>query len=98
LVIVRSRTARRHVLVAALLVLPLLLVAVGQVSLHQGHGCHFEKDCLACRWAAEGVADASAPFALPRPVDPVAVVEVARPARIADASPEAASSRGPPLA
>jgi hypothetical protein len=76
----------------------MLLLAVGQPNQHGGHGCRFDKDCLACRWAADAVADNTAPLALPRPGDPVALVPVGLPARPADRAPAAFSSRGPPLA
>jgi hypothetical protein len=92
-----SRWARPAALVAALLVLPMLVLAVVQPLLHQGHGCHLEKDCLACRWAADTVAEATAPVVLPEPLEPIAVAAADSPARAADGSPEAASSRGPPL-
>jgi hypothetical protein len=84
-------------LVAALLVLPLLALTAGTFASHEGHGCHFEKDCLACRWAADSVAEATAPIALPRPVETIETPWVEPAERVADASPEAASSRGPPL-
>lgn len=92
-----SRGSRPVALVAALLVLPLLVLAVGQPLQHQGHGCDFEKDCLACRSAVDTVAEATAPFVLPRPFEPVALVAAESPARVANGSPGAASSRGPPL-
>jgi hypothetical protein len=92
------RSTRRHVLVAALLVLPLLALVVGPLGSHEGHACHFEKNCLACRWAADAVGDTAAPVVLPRPTEPLAVVAAEAAASVADASPEAASSRGPPLA
>ena len=94
----RFRGFRRHALVAALLVLPLLALTVGTFASHEGHGCHFEKDCLACRWAATTVAETAAPIALPRPIEVVEPRGSEPAARIADAAPEAASSRGPPLA
>jgi hypothetical protein len=93
----RFRGLRRRALVAALLVLPLLALAVGTFASHEGHGCHFEKDCLACRIAAATVAETATPVALPRPVGAVEAPWSEPSARIADASPEAASSRGPPL-
>ena len=92
-----SRGSRRSVLVAALLVLPLLALTVGTFASHEGHGCHFEKDCLACRWAADTVVEATAPAALPQPIEAAEVPSAEPAARVADASPEAASSRGPPL-
>lgn len=94
----RSQGSRRHALVATLLVLPVLALVAGPLGSHEGHGCPFEKNCLACRWAADAVADTAAPVALPRPTEPFALV-VAGPAKPrAHASPEAASSRGPPPA
>jgi hypothetical protein len=92
-----SRGSRRSVLVAALLVLPLLALTVGTFASHEGHGCHFEKDCLACRWAADTVVEATTPAALPQPIEAAEVPSAEPAARVADASPEAASSRGPPL-
>jgi len=92
-----SRGSRRSVLVAAFLVLPLLALTVGTFASHEGHGCHFEKDCLACRWAADTVVEATAPAALPQPIEAAEVPSAEPAARVADASPEAASSRGPPL-
>jgi hypothetical protein len=93
----RFRGLRRHALVAALLVLPLLALTVGTFASHEGHGCHFEKDCLACRWAADSVAEAAAPVAQPRPVEAVEASWVEPTQRVAEASPEAVFSRGPPL-
>ena len=93
----RFRGFRRHALVAALLVLPLLALTVGTFASHEGHGCHFEKDCLACRWAADSVVEAAAPFVLPQPVTAPEPSWLEPSARVADAAPDAASSRGPPL-
>ena len=93
----RFRGLRRRALVVALLALPLLALTVGTFASHEGHGCHFEKDCLACRWAAGTVAETTAPAALPRPVEAVAALCFKPAARVDDASPEAVSSRGPPL-
>ena len=92
-----SRGSRRPVLVAALLVLPLLALTVGTFASHEGHGCHFEKDCLACRWAADSVVEAAAPVALPQPIEAAEDPFAEPAARVADAAPDAASSRGPPL-
>jgi hypothetical protein len=93
----RFRDLRRRALVAALLVLPLLALTVGTFASHEGHGCHFEKDCLACRWAADSVVEAPAPVALPQPSEVAEVPWTEPTARVADAAPDAASSRGPPL-
>ncbi len=93
----RFRSSRRRALVAALLVLPLLALTVGTFASHEGHGCHFEKDCLACRWAADSVVEATAPAALPQPTEAAEVPWAEPAARVADAAPDAASSRGPPL-
>lgn len=93
----RSRSPRTFALVAALLVLPLLALTVGTFASHEGHGCRFEKDCLACRWAAASMVEATAPVALPQPIAAAEVVWAGPAARIADAAPDAASSRGPPL-
>jgi hypothetical protein len=91
------RRSRRSLLVAAALVLPLLALTLGTFASHEGHGCHFERDCLACRWAAASAAEATAPVALPRPVE-MAEASWAEPAaRFGDDSPEVAFSRGPPL-
>lgn len=92
----RFRGFRRHALVAALLVLPLLALTVGTFASHEGHGCHVEKDCLACRWAADGVAETVVPIATPRPVEPVEAAWCEPAARVADASPDSSLSRGPP--
>jgi hypothetical protein len=89
--------SRRRVLVAALLLLPLLVLAFAPGA-HEGHGCRFDKTCLACRWAADAVAEAAAPIALPQPADAASLLAVPAPGRPADRAPEAASSRGPPLA
>jgi hypothetical protein len=94
----RSRRPRTFALVAAVLVLPLLALTLASLGPHEGHGCHFDKDCLTCRWAADGVADAAAPVVQPEPVEAVARLAAEPPARPADAVAEAASSRGPPLA
>lgn len=88
--------SRRRLLVAALVLVPLLVLAVAPGS-HEGHGCRFEKTCLACRWAADSVAEAASPIALPQPTD-ASFVAAPAPAPPADRAPEAASSRGPPLA
>ena len=93
----RFRSSRRRALVAALLVLPLLALTIGTFASHEGHGCHFEKDCLACRWAADSVVEATAPAALPPPTEAAEVPWTEPAARTADAAPGAASSRGPPL-
>ena len=93
----RFRDLRRRALVAALLVLPLLALTVGTFASHEGHGCHFEKDCLACRWAADSVVEAAAPVALPQPSEVTEVPWTEPAARVADAAPDADSSRGPPL-
>jgi hypothetical protein len=92
-----SSGSRRRLLVAALLLVPLLLLAVAPGT-HEGHGCRFEKTCLACRWAADSVAEVAAPVAAPQPTEAVSFLAAAAPARPADRAPEAASSRGPPLA
>jgi hypothetical protein len=89
--------SRRLLLVAALLLVPLMVLALAPGS-HEGHGCRFEKGCVACRSAADSVAEAAAPLALPQPADAVASVAAPAPSRLADGSPGAASSRGPPLA
>ena len=93
----RARNPRRYALVAALLVLPLLALTVGTFASHEGHGCHFEKDCLACRSAATTVAQTATPVALPQPAEAPEIPWARPSARVADASAEAASSRGPPL-
>jgi hypothetical protein len=87
----------RRFLVAALLLVPVLVLAVAPGA-HEGHGCRFEKTCLACRWAADSVAEAAAPIALPQPTDAASFVAVPAPEQPADRAPAAASSRGPPLA
>lgn len=93
----RFRGFRRSALVAALLVLPLLALTVGTFASHEGHGCHFEKDCLACRFAATTVAETATPVALPEPTQAPETPRDQPAARVADAAPDAASSRGPPL-
>jgi hypothetical protein len=95
---VRSRSSRRHALAATLLALSLLALIVAPFLSHEGHGCTFEKGCLACRWAADAVADTAAPVPLPHPITPLAVVADASAVFVALASPEAVPSRGPPLA
>jgi hypothetical protein len=92
------RSPWRHGLVAALLVLSVLALLAGPLVSHEGHGCRFDRSCLACRWAADAAADNAPPVALPRPIEPVAVVADEPTTSGAHASPEAASSRGPPLA
>jgi hypothetical protein len=94
----RPRHPRRFALVAALLVLPLLGLAAGQSASHEGHGCSFDRGCVTCRWAADSVADAASPLTLPAPIGPAAVVALDTSYSVALASPEAVSSRGPPLA
>jgi hypothetical protein len=94
----RSQGSRRCGSVVALLVLSVLALVAAPLVSHEGHGCEFDKGCLACRWAADAVADTAAPVALPRPIEPVAVVADELTTSGAHASPEAASSRGPPLA
>jgi hypothetical protein len=94
----RSQGSRRHALVATLLVLSMLALVAGPLGSHERHGCPFEKNCLACRWAADAVADSAAPVALPRPTEPVALVAAEPATSGAHDSPEAASSRGPPPA
>jgi hypothetical protein len=92
------RSLRRHSLATALLVLSLLALVVAPLVPHEGHGCNFEKGCLACRWAANAVADTAAPVPLPHPLAPVAAVADETTPPLALASPEAVLSRGPPLA
>jgi hypothetical protein len=92
------RSLRRHGLATALLVVSLLVLVVAPFLSHEGHGCSFEKGCLACRWAADAVADTTAPVPLPHPLAPVAVVADESTAPLALASPEPVPSRGPPLA
>jgi hypothetical protein len=94
----RCPRPRRPVVVAALLLFPLVALVVGPLASHEGHGCHLEKGCLACRWAADAVGDTAAPVSLPHPIAPVAVVAAAPTASFTPASPEAVPSRGPPLA
>lgn len=93
-----SRNTRRHALAAALLLLPLLALVVGPLGSHEGHACHFEKSCLACRWAADAVADTAAPVVVARPIEPAVLVAAEPAAAVDDTSPDTASSRGPPLA
>lgn len=92
------RSPGRHGLAGALLVLALVALAAAPLGSHEGHGCHFEKNCLACRWAADAVADTAAPVPLPLPIAPVAVVDNESMEFVALAFPETVSSRGPPLA
>jgi hypothetical protein len=86
------------VLLAALLVVPLFVVGLGQASLaHEEHGCLSEKDCLGCRWAADAVADVPSPLALPHSLAPIGRVE-SEPAETPTGFARTAStSRGPPL-
>ena len=86
---------RRLLLVAALLLVPLLVLALAPGS-HEGHGCRFEKGCVACRSAADSMAEATPPLVPPPPADAVASLAAPAPARLADGAPGAASSRGPP--
>jgi hypothetical protein len=81
-----------------LLVLSLLALVVAPLVPHEGHGCNFEKGCLACRWAADAVADTASPVPLPHPLAPVDVVAGESTAPPVLASSEAVPSRGPPLA
>jgi hypothetical protein len=92
----RFRVPRRNRLVAVLFVLQLLVLAVSPFASHEGHGCHVEKDCLACRWAADNVAEATVPVAAPRPVEMAEAAWCPPTTLAADAPPEAVSSRGPP--
>jgi len=94
----RSQGPVRFALVAALLALSVLALVVGPLGCHEGHGCRFEKNCLACRWAADAVADTAGPDALPLPIEPVALVAAEPTMPGAHASPQAAPSRAPPLA
>jgi hypothetical protein len=94
----RPGNGRRQALVAALLLLPVLALVAGPLVSHEGHGCRFERSCLACRWAADAVADTAAPVSMPQPLDPVAVVAAEPAAPPARRPFEAVSSRGPPLA
>jgi hypothetical protein len=94
----RSGRPGAHRLVAALLVLPLLALALGSFALHDGHACRFEDTCVACRWAADGVGEAVTTAVPVEPLAQVATVPVEPTCRLSDASPEAPSSRGPPLA
>jgi hypothetical protein len=94
----QPRHHRRHGLAAALLVLSLLALAAGPLASHDGHGCYFEKNCLACRWDADAVADTAAPVALPHPVELVTLVTTEPTASVAYTCLEATFSRGPPLA
>jgi hypothetical protein len=87
-----------HRLVAALLVLPLLALALGSFAFHDGHACRFDESCVACRWAADGVGEAATTAVPVEPLAQVAIVAVEPTTRLSDASPEAPSSRGPPLA
>lgn len=91
------RHSRRLVLVAALLVLPLLALSAGLLASHEGHGGDFDRNCLACRWAADAVADAAAPVGLPQPVAPVGVLTAGPLVRVPAPFSQTASSRGPPL-
>jgi hypothetical protein len=93
-----TRVPRRHGLTAALVVLSMLALVAGPVVSHEGHGCTFEENCLACRWAADAVAESTPALALPRPVEPVALVTAEPTASVNDACPEATCSRGPPFA
>jgi hypothetical protein len=90
--------SRRWALVAApLLLLPVLATMLAlPAAPHAGHDCPFEKECLACRWAADAVTEVAAPVAQPGPPQPSGfALEVARPlAR--EASRRRAFSRGPP--
>ena len=92
------RDSRRPALVAALLVLQVLVLSAGTFATHEGHGCWFDKDCRACRWAADTVVQVEVPVALACPVDHV--VDVVPPAFAAfvGRSLDAPVSRGPPLA
>jgi ABC-type spermidine/putrescine transport system permease subunit II len=92
----RSRDRRAYAVVAALLVLPLLALTLASFAPHEGHGCHFDKDCLSCRWAADSAAEAAAPVALVAPVVPVGFAAAPTSRPYAEAAAEAASSRGPP--
>lgn len=90
---------RRWALVAAALLL--LPVAIALLALpaapHAGHECPFEKECVACRWAADAVSELAVPAvqgSVPRPLglaSPTSGSTAVDPVRLAT------STRGPPL-
>jgi hypothetical protein len=94
-----SRAARARALIAAVLLVPLLtLCLVLPFVSHRGHDCPFDQECVACRWAADGVAEIATPVSLPETLAPAGPA-AARPwADAADGSAATSPSRGPPPA
>jgi len=63
---------------------------------HAGHDCPFEKDCIACRWAADAVAELAVPVVQSGPPQPSGIAQQPAAARAVEAPLRLASSRGPP--
>ena len=62
-----SQATRRTSIVVVALLAAAILVALAGSSAHAGHGCLVDRECLACRWAAESVVLTPAPPVLPAP-------------------------------
>ena len=90
-----QESGRARALTSLLLVLAILTAVAGS-SAHASHGCLVDEDCLACRWATDGVAVASAPPSLPT-LDRVGVVVHAAEVQAPPAPQPSPSSRAPPL-
>jgi hypothetical protein len=84
---------------AVLLLLPVLATMLAlPAAPHAGHDCPFEKECIACRWAADTVTELAVPVVHPGLPQPTDVAQQAAASRAVEAPLRPASSRGPPRA
>lgn len=86
---------RRVSIVVAVLLTAAMLVALAASSAHADHGCLVDRQCPACRWAAESLVLAPDPPDLPVPegTEFVSPAETERPAQRVGPPPR---SRAPP--
>jgi hypothetical protein len=82
---------------APLLFVPVLATLLAlPVAPHAGHDSPFEKECVACRWAADTVTEVAVPVVPLGPPQPSRLALEAAPLLVPEIERHATVSRGPP--